>query len=139
MGTLTYYCEGCPRITEDYTCPTYEDTSWVEQRCGCPFNKPGTVFAGQQKRIRSGQQKSGRKKVGGYDLTQGGLFPEWGGIGANWKAKKDLSKKVASHTPGRDKPFGKASQLARYCAKYSRASKHREYASQCEKWKKGHV
>lgn len=137
MGTLTYYCEGCPRITEEYTCPVYEDTSWVERRCGCPLYKQGTIFAGQQKKIRAGQQKSGRRKqIGDYDLTQGGLFPDWGGIGAGWKAKVELSKKVGNFTPGREKAHGTADWLARYCARYSRARFHRNYGSQVLKWRR---
>lgn len=137
MNKLTYYCDGCPHADlELEVCTKYQDTSWVTRRCGCAFNTKGA--RAQASKIHVGQQKQGRRKiVAAVDLTQGGLFPEWGGIGINWKANVDLSKKVASHTPGRDKPHGKASSIARYCAKYSRAYKHRLYSSQCAKWAKG--
>ena len=70
-----------------------------------------------------------------YDLTNGGLFPEWGGIGINWSRKRDRKRNASSRTTGREKSHGKASTFARYCAKSSRAHKHRDYPSQVAKWK----
>lgn len=130
-GQLTYWCEGCPHI-KDFGCSKYEDTSWVEKRCGCFFNIPGTEYQGQSKK-RAGQQKGSRKIVDAVDLTQGGLFPNWGGIGIKWKTVHYKGKKLHS-TPGRDKPFGKCTPLARYLAKKSRGYKHSLYSTQCRRW-----
>jgi len=130
-GQLTYWCEGCPQVV-DFECSKFNDTSWVERRCGCFFNVPGTEFQGASKK-RAGQQKGSRKIIAAVDLTQGGLFPDWGGIGIKWKTVNYKGKKLHS-TPGKDKPFGKATQFARYCARKSRACRHRLYATQCAKW-----
>ena len=134
MGELTYYCDGCPKIDfETELCSSFGDTSWVDRRGGCCMNKVGVVI----KVKTTGQKKQGRRKVvGAVDLTQAGLFPEWNGIGVGWKSNVELSKKVGNQTPGREKPHGKASSFARYCAKYSRAQYHRNYQSQCNAWAK---
>ena len=137
-GELTYWCEGCKHVSEDFECSKYDDTTWVDRRRGCFFHVPGTIYTGgaaPKKSKRAGQQKQGRKIITDLDLTQGGLFPEWNGIGIGWKSVNYKGKK-RHVTPGRDKPHGKASQLARYCAKRSRAYKHPLYATQCAKWDK---
>ena len=133
MNELTYYCDGCPKIDfETEKCSAYLDTSWVDRLGGCCMNKVGIVI-----KVKTvGQQKGRRKLVGAVDLTQAGLFPEWNGIGVGWKAGVYLSKKVGSQTPGRDKPFGKATKFARYCAMYSRAQYHRDYHMQKMVWAK---
>lgn len=133
MGELTYYCDGCPKIDfETELCSAYNNTSWVDRLGGCCMNKVGIEI-----KVKTvGQQKGRRKIVGKVDLTQDGLFPEWNGIGVGWKSGVYLSVKVGNQTPGRDKPFGKATKFARYCALYSRAQYHRNYQSQCDSWDK---
>lgn len=133
MGKLTKYCDGCPKVdTTLNECSAYEETSWVVRLGGCCINKVGVVIQTKT----TGQQKGRRKIVAAVDLTQAGLFPEWNGIGVGWKAGVYLSKKVGSQTPGRDKPFGKASKFARYCATRARARFHRDYRSQELAWAK---
>jgi hypothetical protein len=134
MNELTYYCDGCPKIDfETEKCSAFTNTTWVDRLGGCCINKVGTVI-----KVKTvGQRKQGRRKiVGAVDLTQAGLFREWNGIGVGWKCRIELSKKVGNQTPGRDKPFGKATTFARYCALYSRARYHRDYQSQCDSWAK---
>lgn len=132
MADISYHCDGCPHIDfENECCPKYEDNSWVDRRGGCAFNTVGASVVVKTK----GQKKQGRKVVGAVDLTQAGLFPEWNGIGVGWKSNVETSKKVGNQTAGREKAHGVASQFARYCAKYSRAQYHRNYPSQCEKWR----
>lgn len=128
---MSKHCEGC-RFNCD-GCTKYTNTSWVDRRGGCNFNVPNTEYAGSKARV--GQQKGGRKIVAAADLTQGGLFPVWDGIGIKWKTVNYKGKKLHS-TQGRDKPFGKCTPLARFLAKKSRGYKHKLYSTQCEKWRK---
>lgn len=134
MGEITYHCDLCPKIDlERGACSAFANTSWVDRLGGCCINKVGAEIT-----VKTvGQQKQGRRKmVGAVDLTQGGLFLESNGTGVGWKSNVELSNKVANRTPGRDKPFGKATPFARYCATYSRAYKHRDYHIQEVKWAK---
>ena len=81
---------------------------------------------------------SKRKQVKDIDLTQGGLFPKgWEGVGVKRNSKKESKKTRANRTPGHQKGENcKASYFARYCAKYARARKHRNYKTQLEAWGK---
>lgn len=83
--------------------------------------------------------KRKRKQVGEIDLTQGGLFPKgWSAIGFGWRTKKERKKRTGNMTPGHTKGENcKASPFARFCAKKSRAYKHKGYGTQLESWKKG--
>lgn len=137
-GQLTTKCEGCKHINEN-ECSKYPDTSWVERRGGCNFNIPGTIYTGlaaaKETKKRAGQQKQGKVKTTDLDLTQGGLFPNCAGsTGIGWRTIHYKGKKL-HQTPGRDKPYGKATPLARYLAKKSRGYKHSLYRTQCEKWR----
>lgn len=134
MNEITYYCDGCPKVDfETETCSAFHNNTWVDRLGGCSLNKVGVEI----QVVTSGQRKQGRRKVvGAVDLTQGGLFPEWNGIGVGWKCNVEMSKKVGNQTRGTDKPFGKANGFARYCAVYSRAQYHRDYDAQLVAWAK---